>query len=148
MQFAEETAVVSKVVGDFAFVETQNNGSCGNCTSKSGCSSVYSLFALKPRNNLKIKNTLALKEGDSVVVAVSSSELLVATSLMYLLPLALLFIFSLIAKLLVGESASIIAGLCGLFSGLFWVKFYTGDAKVAKRFQPKLLRKIIKIDAV
>ena len=146
MQYAEETAVVRKVDGEFAFLETQSNGSCGNCSSKSGCSNVLSIFALRPRNKLKVNNILALREGDSVVIAISSNELLLATFLMYLLPLILLFIFSLIAKLFIGESASIIAGFFGLIVGLIWVKRYSQQTDVEKRFQPELIRKVIKVE--
>jgi len=148
MQFAEETAIVSSVDGDFVFLETQNSASCSNCSSKSGCGSVSSIFSFKPRNKLRINNTLGLKQGDSVIVAMASDKLLMATVLMYLSPLVLLFIFSLIAKLLMGETASIIAGLCGLFLGLLWVKRFTQQNEVAKQFQPKLVRKIINVEVV
>ncbi|MEH6455751.1 MAG: SoxR reducing system RseC family protein [Cocleimonas sp.] len=146
MQFTEETALVSHVEGNFVFLETQNNGSCGNCSSKTGCGSVSSIFTFKPRNKLKINNTLELEQGDSVIVAMAADKLLMATFLMYLSPLILLFIFSLIAKLLMGETASIVAGLCGLFIGLLLVKQFTQKSAVAEQFQPKLIRKIINIE--
>lgn len=145
MQFVEETAFVSHIVGDFVFLETQNNGSCGNCSSKVGCGSVSSIFTFKPRNKLKVNNTLGLKQGDSVIIAMAADKLLMATVLMYVTPLVLLFTFSLIAKLLMGETASIVAGLCGLFIGLLWVKRYTEQSVVAEQFQPKLIHKIINI---
>lgn len=145
MQFAEETAVVSRVDGDFVILDIQNNGSCGNCSSKSGCGSVSSIFSLKPRNSLKIDNTLQLKEGDSVIVAMSADKLLLATVLMYLSPLVLLFTFSIFAKLFFGETASIVAGIFGLFLGLFWVKKYTQQNNISKMFQPKLIRKVINV---
>jgi len=146
VQFTEETALVSHVEGNFVFLETQNNGSCGNCSSKTGCGSVSSIFTFKPRNKLKINNTLELEQGDSVIVAMAADKLLMATFLMYLSPLILLFIFSLIAKLLMGETASIVAGLCGLFIGLLLVKQFTQKSAVAEQFQPKLIRKIINIE--
>jgi len=146
VQFAEEIALVSHVEGNFVFLETQNNGSCGNCSSKTGCGSVSSIFTFKPRNKLKINNTLELEQGDSVIVAMAADKLLMATFLMYLSPLILLFIFSLIAKLLMGETASIVAGLCGLFIGLLLVKQFTQKSAVAEQFQPKLIRKIINIE--
>ncbi len=148
MQYAEETGIVSHNDGDYVFVETQNDGSCGNCKSNSGCSNIASIFMLKPRNKLKINNTLALKKGDSVIVAISSGNLLIATVLMYLLPLILLFVFSLIAKLFIGEGASIVAGAFGLLSGLFGVKRYTQRTDVAAKFQPRLIRKIINVEVV
>lgn len=146
MQFAEETAVVSSVDGDFVFLETQNSASCSNCYSKSGCGSVSSIFTFKPKNKLRVNNTLGLKKGDSVIVALASDKLLIATVLMYLSPLILLFTFSLIAKLLIGETASILAGLCGLFVGLLWVKRFTQQSAIAKQFEPKLVRKIINVE--
>lgn len=146
MQFAEETAVVSSVDGDFVFLETQNSASCSNCSSKSGCGSVSSIFTFKPKNKLRVNNTLGLKKGDSVIVALASDKLLIATVLMYLSPLILLFTFSLIAKLLIGETASILAGLCGLFVGLLWVKRFTQQSAIAKQFEPKLVRKIINVE--
>ncbi len=146
MQFAEETAVVSSVDGDFVFLETQNSASCSNCSSKSGCGSVSSIFTFKPKNKLRVNNTLGLKKGDSVIVALASDKLLIATVLMYLSPLILLFTFSLIAKFLIGETASILAGLCGLFVGLLWVKRFTQQSVIAKQFEPKLVRKIINLE--
>lgn len=146
MQFAEETAVVSAVNGSFVFLETNSKASCGNCSTKSGCGSVSSIFTFKPKSKLKVNNTLGLKKGDSVIIALATDALLLATILMYLSPLLLLFVFSLIAKLLVGETASVFAGLCGLFVGLFWVKQFTQRSSMAKQFQPKLLRKVINIE--
>ena len=145
MQFAEETAIVSEVEGDFVLLKTQNNGSCGNCSSKSGCGNISSIFSFKPRSALKISNTLQLKEGDSVVVAMSPSNLLLATILMYLMPLLLLFLFSIVAKSIWGENASIAAGLAGLGVGLLWVKKYTQQSNVSDMFQPKLVRKVINV---
>ena len=146
MQFAQETAIVNSVEGDFVFLETQNNASCDNCTSKSGCSSISSIFTFKPRNKLKIKNTLGLKQGDSVIVAMAPDKLLLATVLMYLLPLILMFAFALVAKLLLGEIASIVAGLFGLFGGLLFIKLITARAEVKDQFQPVLIRKVISLD--
>ena len=146
MQLAEEIAIVSHLDGDFAFLETQNRASCGNCTSKSGCGAVSSIFTYKPKSSLKVINSLKLKSGDSVVVGIHSGNFLQATLLMYLFPLMFMFSVSLFAKLFFGETESILAGLVGLFSGLFIVKKYTQIKNVANQFQPKLIRKIINVD--
>ena len=87
-----------------------------------------------------------MKQGDKVVIGLSSIRLLKATVLMYLLPLFLLFSMALIAKLLFGEIASIVAGLLGLVFGLFLVKQYTQQKRIAEQFQPTLIRKIIHLD--
>lgn len=148
MKFAEEKATVSHIVGDFVFLETQNSASCDNCSSKSGCGQLSSLFTYKPKNKLKVNNTLKLKEGDKVIVAMPSRKLLKATMLMYLMPLLLLFTSSLIAKLAIGELASIIAGISGLFIGLIIVNRYSNQQSIALEFQPKLIRKIINVHSL
>lgn len=148
MIFAEEKATVSHILGDFVFLETQNNPSCVSCSSKAGCGQVASIFTFKPKNKLKVNNTLKLKEGDEVIVAMPTGTLLKATVLMYLLPLILLFLFSLIAKLALGESASIVGGVLGLLVGLVFVNRYSQQTRVSQEFQPKLLRKVINVNLV
>lgn len=146
MQFAEEKAVVSNVDGDFVFLQTLSKTSCSNCYLKSGCGQVSTIFTLQRNNKLKINNTLNLHEGDSVIVGMAPDKLLIATVLMYLSPLLLLFVFSFIAKILLGEYASIIFGMIGLFSGLLLVKKITQQKSIASSFQPKLIRKIITVN--
>lgn len=148
MRFSDEKATVSHVDGDFVFLETQGSATCSNCSNKTGCGQISSIFTFKPKNKLKINNTLGLKEGDSVLVGMASGKLLKATVLMYVLPLVLLMFFSFFAKLLIGEVASIIAGLAGLLTGLLVLKLYAQQINVLKQFQPKLIRKIINIDIV
>jgi len=145
MQFAEEHAIVSHLEGDLVVLDNQNSASCSNCSSKSGCGNAFSFFTFKPKNKLKVINSLNLKSGDEVVVGMPSDRLLKATVIMYLSPLLLLFTFSLVAKLFFGETASIIAGLIGLILGLLLVNKYTLQKNIAEKFQPKLIRKIIKV---
>lgn len=148
MTFAEEKAVVSYTEGEFAFLETHNNPSCDNCSSKSGCGQVSSIFTFKPKNKLKVNNTFNLKAGDEVIVAMPYDKLLKATFLMYVLPLLLLFMFALIAKLALGEPASMIAGILGLLTGLLLVNKYSQQKIIADQYRPKLIRKIINLEPV
>ena len=146
----EEKATVSKIDGDFAFLEAQYNGSCENCTSKTGCGQVNSIFKFKTKNKLKIKihSTLNLKVDDEVIVALPTDKLLKATIMMYLSPLILLFTFSLFAKLMFSETASILMGVFGLLLGLFLVNHYARNQSVAKEFEPKIVRKVINLESV
>jgi len=146
MRFAEEKAIVSHIEGEFVFLETQNKASCDNCSSKSGCGQISSILTFKPKNKLKVNNTLKLKKGDAVIVSMPSNKLLKATILMYLLPLSLLFILALAMKLILGESASILGGISGLFIGLFIVNKYSQQNSMAEQFQPTLIRKIINLE--
>jgi len=148
MQFSEETALVNHIEGNFVFLETKNNGSCGNCHSKSGCGNLSSVFTLQVKNKLRVSNTLNLKEGDAVIVGMPAEKLLIATALMYVLPLILLFSLALITKVYLGETASILAGLVGLVGGLLLVNKITQIDSITELFQPKLIRKVINVDGV
>jgi len=149
MKNTEEKATVSEIHGEFVFLETQNFGSCENCTSKKGCGQVNSIFKFKTKNKLKLKSLslLNLKVGDEVIVSLPSDKLIKATMLMYLSPLIFLFIFSLFAKLMFGETASIFMGIMGLVLGLLIVNQYAKHQSVAKDFEPKLVRKIINLES-
>lgn len=148
MKNIEEKATVSGIDREFVFLETQNIGSCGNCTSKKGCGQVNSVFRFKTNTKLKLKahSNLNLKVGDEVIVALPSDKLLKATILVYLSPLLLLFVFSLIAKLMFSETTSIVMGVFGLSLGLFLVNQYAKHQSVASEFEPKLVRKIINLE--
>jgi len=148
MQFAEERAVVSQVEGSFVYLKTQSKKGCGSCSSKMACGNTSSIFILKPRNKLKLNNSLGLKVGDSVMLGMPTDKLLQATLFMYVLPIVFLFVFAVIAKFSFGEVASILAGLAGLLMGLVLIKVMSKHGAINDRFEPKLLRKIITVDAV
>ena len=145
MQYAQETAIVSHIKDEYAFLKTRGSSGCGGCTLKPTCGSA-SLFSFTPDTNLKVMNTLGLRAGDSVIVSMSSGKLMLGTVLIYLLPLLALFSFAVIGKMLVGEITSIMSGLGGLFLALFFVKKYIDHRNVALQFEPKMLRKIIQVD--
>lgn len=144
MELAQEAAIVSYTEGEFAYLKTMGSFACGNCSSKSSCSS-FSLFNFTPKINLKVENTLDLKEGDQVIVGMAPDKLIVGTVLMYILPLLSLFIFAALGKLLVGEGTSIVAGLGGFFASLLILKSLVSQHVVSKGFEPRLLKKVIQL---
>ena len=144
MELAQEAAIVSYTKGEFAYLKTQGSSACGNCSSKSSCSS-FSLFNFTPKANLKVPNTLDLKEGDQVIVGMAPEKLIVGTVLIYILPLLSLFVFAAIGKTIAGEGASIIAGLGGFVVSLLFVRNLVSQQNVSKGFEPKLLKKVIQV---
>ena len=100
----------------------------------------------KKAPQLKVLNTLSLKEGDSAILTIASDKLILGTFLMYLLPLISLILIASIAKNYGGEVFSTIAGLTGLFVSLFVVKRILNKQKVSKQFEPQFLRKVINIE--
>lgn len=141
MQYTHETATVSFIKGDYAFLETVSaESSCSKCSSRSSCGSLS--FFNRPASHLRVKNTIDLKAGDSVVLALGTNKILFGTVVMYLLPLLVLFLFAAIGKSFGSELFSIVAGLCGLFGSLLLIKKFVKKASVAKGFEPTIIRKV------
>lgn len=141
MQLAEEIAIVSFIEGDYAFLETGGaESSCNKCSARRSCGSVT--LVKRSESHLRIKNSLNLKEGDAVVLGLSTDKLLFGTVLIYLLPLFALFIFAALGKYLGGELYSSILGVGGLFVSLFLIKKYVKQRKVIKQFTPKMIHKV------
>lgn len=148
MNYIEEKVLVIDVHGEFIFLEREYKSSCDKCSSRNGCENLISVFTPKSSARFKINNTLGLKKGDNVIISMPSVNMLTATVVIYLFPLLLLFIFSFLAKMFVGEVSSIVCGLLGFFWGLILIRHFTQKSEITKKFQPKLIRKIIYIDAV
>jgi len=140
----QEIAEVSYIDGEYVFLKTSSNKtSCGECPSKASCGSVKFFKPIVDNDIIKIKNTLDLKEGDSVMLALPPSKLLFGTFLIYLLPLFSLIIFAILGKVIAGEGVSIIAGLAGLGLSLFLVKRLLAKTAVSQQFMPSLGPKIL-----
>jgi len=140
MSLAEEPATVSFVKGGYAYLKTENASACSSCSAKSSCGS-KTLSLSDAEYTLRVKNTLNLKKGDSVVLALESNTLLFGTIIIYILPLLMLFISAFIAKVLVGEIASIFGGVLGLLGGLIFIRKFIFNSKIAKQFKPTIIYK-------
>ncbi len=147
MSVEHEIAEVVSVEGQYAFLKTDNNNACGECSSKSSCGSMKLFEPRKNDNyNIRVANALDLNVGDKVILELSASKLIQGTLLIYLLPLFSLFLFAGVGKMLSGEIVSIFAGVSGLFIALFFVKRITSNNIVSNQFVPKVTRKIFNID--
>jgi sigma-E factor negative regulatory protein RseC len=133
-----ELAKVSYIDGEYVFLKTSNMSACGECSSKTSCGSVKLFSPVVDSEDIKIKNTLDLKAGDSVVLELAPSKLLQGTFLVYLFPLILMMIFAVLGKMIGGEGVSIIAGLVGLVISLFLVNKYLAKKTVSQQFTPSI----------
>ena len=137
----QEIAEVSYIDGEYVFLKTSNKTSCGECSSKASCGSVKLFKPVVENEVIKIKNTLDLNAGDSVVLSLPPSKLLQGTFLVYLFPLFSLMIFAVLGKVIGGEVASILAGFAGLVGSLVLVSKYLSKKSVSQKFLPKMLEK-------
>lgn len=145
----EEKAHVIAIKGDIAWVETRRKTTCGSCSAKNSCgSSLLERFVGQRSNRLAVARVDDIEEGDDVVLGLEESSLLRGSFAVYMLPLLLMLLLSVLAQTLLSdkwlssEAASILGGLTGLGLGLFWLKTYAKRALIDGRFRPVILRRV------
>ncbi len=143
-EIIHQTVIIKKIEGQYAWILSAEDSACASCASKNSCSSTNLLKPLLDatlkNEGLRVINSLNAAVGDRVDIALSSSSLLRATVLAYLLPLLGLFIFAWLGKLFFGEVASIIMGLTGLFVGLYLVKIRLSGTRAKTGIEPVMVK--------
>ncbi len=138
-------AVIIRLQGKDALVESTQGGGCGNCDSENGCSSgkLSQLFCSKPRRFL-VRNDTNAPVGTLVEVAVPDGVLLYSALLMYLLPLVFLIVGAMAAVHWADDASSsdaysAIGGLIGLILGFLLVRFITVRRRLSSVALPVIL---------
>jgi sigma-E factor negative regulatory protein RseC len=120
----EQQATVTEITDDTIWLQAERQSTCSQCQVKQGCGTGLLAKHVGQRfSKIAVKKTANIRIGQAVTVEIPEQTLLQGAALMYLLPLSLLFIFSIAARALVwGELAEIILGLVGLAIGFVWTK--------------------------
>lgn len=141
----EEHALVTAIEKDLVTLQLQRRSACDACQLNAGCGtgSLGRLLGFRPRP-LTIRTQLELKPGDQVLVALEERAFLVAGGLVYLLPLAGLFLFAIFADLVLGltDGSVVAAALVGLFAG-FRVSGWLSQRVFQRSMNPRVVRRII-----
>ncbi len=140
VELTEEIATVSFIKGHYAYLKASSVSACSSCSASSSCGA-KTISNSDSSYSLRVKNTLDLKEGESVILGIKSKQLLLGTVMLYLLPLCVLFLFSFIGKLFFGELASIGGGILGLIVGLVILRYLSKGDRIEKQFEPVIIRK-------
>jgi len=136
---AQKSAEVAYIEGDYAFLKTDINTSCGECPSKASCGSVKLFKPVSDTGTIKVENSLGLKAGDTVQLGLAPSKLIQGTLLVYIFPLLALFLFAALGKVWGGEAVSILAGLAGLVIALFLVRKFLSQENISAQFSPEIV---------
>jgi len=144
MDVTQETATVSQIDGNYAYLTPSPTSGCGQCSSKSSCGN-FNFFKSSP-SLLQVKNTLDLKVGDTVVLGMPSHSLILSVMILYLLPLFSLFLLAMLGKAVGDELGSILMGLLGLGLGILLTKKIVSHSSIKTQLKPTVLRKIISIN--
>ncbi len=140
----EETARVIEVRGDEALLQTQRQSACQSCSVKSGCgTSTLAKVVGQRSSQVIVKNTLQVKPGDEVVVAIAESALVQGSLLVYLLPLVLMLLAGVLAEwLFASEAVTVLASLAGLAVSIGVVRLVLHRSGLKQSIQPHLIRRL------
>jgi sigma-E factor negative regulatory protein RseC len=143
-EIIHQSVIIKRIEGKYAWVISTEDSACANCASKSSCSSTNLLKPLLDatikNKGLRVVNSLNAAVDDRVEIALSSTSLLKATMLAYLLPLLCLFIFAWLGKMFFGETVSIFMGVAGLFVGFYLVKIRMSETHHGTGIEPVMIK--------
>ncbi|MDX1453010.1 MAG: SoxR reducing system RseC family protein [Oleiphilaceae bacterium] len=124
-----------------ATVRTQRLSACDSCQLKTGCGT-HSLAKLAGNQSMEfdLENALGAQEGDVVLVAIPEQGLILASLMMYIVPLITMFsaVITLKAIADVHELWLLLAALVGLAVGAVLVRLSAHKRKDDPRLTPRM----------
>jgi len=135
----KQRATVIEVTDDTIWLQAERQSTCSQCQIKQGCGTgMLAKHVGKRFSKIAVNKTAETTVGQAITIAIPEQALLQGAVMMYLLPLVLLFFFSITARLAqFGEVVEIIAGLGGLSAGFIWVQHSLKNKKDG--FQAKVV---------
>jgi len=146
----EERALVVAVDGGLpplARVKTQRVSACQSCQLKSGCGqSSFAKLGGEKSIELILPNTLEVVTGDVVMIGIPENGLLMASVVMFLLPLICMVSLATSAQLIFQLADVYIAlvGGVGLLLGFLLARRYSKSRESNPDFSPIMLRFMLK----
>ncbi len=139
---SEALETESPITESFVTLEIERKTACGLCGQTRGCgNSIWGKLFAHNSSAFKAQNRINAKVGDSVIVGINESALLKSAVLLYIVPLASLFIGAILASHFKQTDGSAMLGaLLGLGLGLLWVKGHTASSRYFRLQQPVILR--------
>lgn len=141
----EEIAIISKIEQYQVYVESRQNNACGGCIQKDTCAtSVLDKFFKKRSVAVDVDNNINLTVGDTVIVTINEAVLLRTSVLLYLLPLMLMFISTLIGECLIPEGQLSLAfiAISSLLLSLFCINRYQHSYLINYSVRPVITKKL------
>jgi sigma-E factor negative regulatory protein RseC len=132
----ETHAIIVRLDGTEAIVESTQSGGCGLCNSVNGCGSgkLSGLFCARPRQ-FRVPNGIGAQVGDEVQVSVADGALFRSALIVYLFPLSMLFAGALLGSVLAGaynqDICAAIGALAGLSAGFVFVRLFALRQRLA-----------------
>ena len=139
----KETGLVTKIESDLVWVNTQSKLACSSCQVESTCGNgILEKYLAGKIFISKIRNDLAAKVGDEVVIEIPKSSITKASLLVYGVPLFSLMLGAILGELLFSsELASIFLSLAGMSLGVIGIHIYNRKLVNSDLFVPRMVSK-------
>lgn len=150
MDMVEEKGIIVSLQGQMANVAPLKQAGCQSCSSSSACgtSLIAPLFGNKQRM-LAAENTINAKPGDEVVIGLNRTALVLASLMVYLLPLLMLLAGAIAGQILSNafaiegaEFVSISTGIAAASLTFIIVSRIIRSAYFSAFFEPVLLNRL------
>ncbi|MFO8143014.1 MAG: SoxR reducing system RseC family protein [Marinobacter sp.] len=136
-----ETGKVVALTDGKAWVQTIQVSACQSCSARSGCGQrALAKVSGGRANQVQVANTAGAGVGDEVVIGIDEQSLLIASLVVYGVPLLLMVLASIAGHRWFGgtDAAAISGALMGLGLGFGWARrWQSGNGD---RYQPRMLR--------
>lgn len=140
----EERGRVLSVEPGAVWVATIQQSACNSCQARAGCgqSLLNRLGAGRRQGSVRALDTGRHKVGDEVVIGIPESAVLRGSTLVYVLPLLGLFLFSLLAQAIgLREPVVIAAGFAGMGVGFVLGRWRAARLGMDPAFVPQVVGK-------
>ena len=142
--FHKETAHVVSESDGYVWLSSITRSGCHSCEANQVCGTglLSHLFGRR-RFYLKVKNTLGVVAGDDVLISIPERSLLMASLLLYLFPVFVMFLFAVIAQSLSLPELWVVVGSgFGLLAGFIVARLLCKRLETGATSQITMLAKV------
>ncbi len=140
----EEEGIIKRVQGQKALVVTRRSEACKSCEAHGACH----MLGGDKEVEILADNLVQANEGDRVLISLESRPLLMATFMIYILPIILLMVGAFVGKAMAPrfslspDSASVITAVVFFGIALFFVRRKGVELGRRKEFVPQIIKVI------
>ena len=135
----EEQALVTRVNNNQIYIQSMQSSACKSCIQQQSCGTALYAKVL-PRREMALSSNLELNVGDTVIVGIEENHLLLASLIMYLLPL--LIMLCAVGLFEGDDQSTALLALFSLFSSLYLIHYLQKNFIQHYMSPPKIIRKI------
>lgn len=129
-----DSGVVSEVKGFTVKVEVQRGSGCKSCQMRGFC------FSKNTPAVFTLESSLPLKVGDRVELDISAKDRILASLIIFVMPIVFLFVAFIIAQLFFSELISIALAFAAMALSFLLIRYF--DRYFGDKFKVEIVRKI------